>query len=106
MFARTVTMNLKADSSAEFTRTLENQIIPVLRKRKGFRDEITLLGPRRTEAVAISFWDQIENADAYAREVYPEVLKTLAKIVEGTPKVESYEVSNSTFHEIAARTAA
>ena len=106
MFARTVTMNLKADSSAEFTRTLENQIIPLLRKQKGFQDEITLLGPRRTEAVAISFWDQIENADAYAREVYPEVLKTLAKIVEGTPKVESYEVSNSTFHEIAARTAA
>jgi hypothetical protein len=106
MFARTVTMNLKADSSAEFTRTLENQIIPLLRKQKGFQDEITLLGPRRTEAVAISFWDQIENADAYAREVYPEVLKTLAKIVEGTPKVESYEVSNSTFHKIAARTAA
>jgi hypothetical protein len=106
MFARTVTMNLKADSSAEFTRTLENQIIPLLRKQKGFQDGITLLGPRRTEAVAISFWDQIENADAYAREVYPEVLRTLAKIVEGTPKVESYEVSNSTFHKIAARTAA
>jgi hypothetical protein len=106
MFARTVTINLKADSSAEFTRTLESQIIPLLRKQKGFQDEIALLVPRRTEAVAISFWDQIENADAYAREVYPEVLKTLAKIVEGTPKVESYEVSNSTFHEIAARTAA
>jgi len=99
-------MNLKADSSAEFTRTLENQIIPLLRKQKGFQDEITLLVPHGTEAVAISFWDQIENAEAYAREVYPEVLKTLAKIVEGTPKVESYEVSNSTFHEIAARTAA
>ena len=106
MLARTVTMNLKADSSAEFTRTLENQIIPLLRKQKGFQDEITLLVPRKTEAVAISFWDKTENADAYAREVYPEVLKALAKIVEGTPKVETYEVSNSTFHKIADRTAA
>jgi len=24
-------------------------------------------------------------------------------VVEGTPQVESYEVSNSTFHKIAAR---
>jgi hypothetical protein len=106
MFARTVTMNLKANSSTEFTRTLEDQVIPLLRKQKGFQDEITLLVPRKTEAVAISFWDKTENADAYAREVYPGVLKALAKIVEGTPKVETYEVSNSTFHKIAARTAA
>jgi len=78
----------------------------LLRKQKGFQDEITLLVPRKTEAVAISFWDKTENADAYAREVYPEVLKALAKIVEVTPKVETYEVSNSTFHKIADRTAA
>src|SRR5207245_9541021 len=97
MFARTVTINLKADSSAEFTRTLESQIIPLLRNQKGFRDELTLLVPRGTEAVAISFWDHLENADAYAREVYPEVLKVLSKLVEGTTKVESYEVTNSTF---------
>src|SRR5207247_8156774 len=106
MFARTVTINLKANSSAEFTRTLENQIIPLLRKQKGFQDEVTLLALRGTEAVAISFWDRIENAEAYAREVYPEVLKALAKLVEGTPKVESHEVSNSTFHKIAAHAAA
>ena len=106
MFARTVTINLKANSYAEFTRTLENQIIPLLRKQKGFQDEVTLLALRGTEAVAISFWDQMENAEAYAREVYPEVLKALAKLVEGTPKVESHEVSNSTFHKIAAHAAA
>ena len=105
MFARTITVDLKANSSAEFTRTLESQIIPLLRKQKGFQDEVTLLAPRGTEAVAISFWDQKENADAYAREVYPEVLKALSKIVEGTPKVESHEVSNSTFHRIAAHVA-
>src|SRR5437879_10616971 len=98
MFARTVTINLKADSSAEFTRTLESQVIPLLRKQKGFRDEVTLLAPRGTEAVAISFWDHLENADAYAREVYPEVLKALSKIVEGNPNVERYEVINLTLH--------
>ena len=32
--------------------------------------------------------------------------KALAKVVEGTPRVETREVSNSTFHKIAARVAA
>jgi len=31
------------------------------------------------------------------------VLTSLATVVEGTPKVEAYEVSNSTFHKIAAK---
>jgi hypothetical protein len=30
------------------------------------------------------------------------VLKSLDKLVEGTPKLEAFEVSNSTFHNIAA----
>ena len=48
-------------------------------------------------------WDRKENADNYSRDTYPEVLKTLPKVVEGTRKVENYEVANSTFHKIAAR---
>ena len=106
MFARTVTIHLKAASASEFTKTLENQIIPLLRKQKGFQDEITLLGPGGKQAVAISFWDLKENAEAYERGTYPQVLTALAKVVEGTPKVEIYEVSNSTAHKIAAHIAA
>jgi heme-degrading monooxygenase HmoA len=105
MFARTVSLHLKANSAAEFTKTLESQIIPLLRKQKGFRDEITLLTQGGKQAVAMSFWDTKENADAYEKGTYPEVLTALAKAVEGTPKVESYEVSNSTAHKIAARAA-
>jgi len=37
------------------------------------------------------------------KQTSPAVLKSLAKVVEGTPKVENYEVANSTFHKIAAR---
>jgi len=106
MFARHVTMRLKPNTVAEFTRTLENEVIPLLQKQKGFRDEIVLVVPGGTEAVGISFWDQKENADAYSRETYPEVQKLLAKVIEGTPRVQTYEVSNSTFHRIAARATA
>src|SRR6059058_2775416 len=106
MFARSVSLRLKPNSVAEFTRTLENEIIPLLRKQKGFQDEITLVAPGGLEAIGISLWDQKENAEAYSRTTYPEVQKALAKVVEGTPQVQTYEVSNSTFHKIAARVAA
>ncbi len=103
MFARNVTTHLKPNSVVEFTQTLENQIIPLLRKQKGFQDEITFVNSERMEAIGISLWDNKENADAYNRGTYPGVLKSLVNVVEGTPQVKSYEVSNSTFHKIAAR---
>jgi len=105
MFSRNVSMRLKPNSVAEFTKTLENEIIPLLRKQKGFQDEITFVVPGGTEAVGVSLWDQKENAEAYDRGTYPQVLNALSKVIEGTPKVQAYEVSNSTFHNIAARAA-
>ena len=103
MYARNVTMHLKADKAADFTRTLENEVLPMLRKQNGFKDEITFVAPNGTEALAISLWENRENAEAYGRDTYPAVLTSLAMVVEGTPKVESYEVSNSTFHKIASK---
>lgn len=103
MYARNVTMNLKPNSGSEFTRTLENDIVPMLRKHNGFADELTFLGSSGTKAVAISLWDTKVNADAYDRDGYAKVLKGLSKVIDGTPVVRSYEVSNSTFHEIPAR---
>jgi len=106
MFARNVSIHLKPNSVAEFTRTLDQEIIPLLRRQKGFQDEITFVTANGTEAVGISLWDQKENADAYNRGSYPEAQKALAKVVEGTPQVQTYEVTNSTFHKIAARVVA
>jgi len=102
MYARNVSMHLKANTAGEFTQTLEKDVLPLLRKQNGFKDEISFVASDRSEAVAISLWDRKENADAYSRDVYPQVLKSLTKVLEGTPKVESYEVSNSTFHKIAS----
>jgi len=106
MFARRVTLNLKPNSAAEFTQRLEKEVIPMLRKQKGFQDEITFVVPAGTEAFGVSLWDNKESADAYSRGSYAEVTKMLEKLVDGTPRVETYEVSNSTFHKIGAAVAA
>jgi len=106
MFARIISIRLKPNFVAEFTQLIEKETLPLLRKQKGFQDEMTFVAPGGTEAVGISLWDQKENADVYSRDAYPGVLKALGKVVEGTPQVRTYEVGNSTFHKIAAQAAA
>jgi hypothetical protein len=102
MYARNVSMNLKPNTAREFTQTFEKDILPILRKQNGFKDEITFVGTEGKDVVAISLWDRKESAEQYGRDTYPQVLKGLAKVVDGTPKVHAYEVSNSTWHKIAA----
>ena len=106
MYARRVSMKLKPNSTVEFTQRLEKDVIPMLRKQSGFRDEITFVAPGGTEAFGVSLWDTKQNADTYDRGHYAEVTKILAKVTDGTPRVETYEVANSTFHKIAAAAAA
>ena len=102
MYSRNVSFKLKAKSTAEFTRILEGEVIPLLRRQRGFEDEISFVAPERNEAVAISLWDKKDDAETYHQKTYPEVLKALSKVIEGTPKVEIFEVGNSTSHQIAA----
>jgi heme-degrading monooxygenase HmoA len=102
MFARTVSLQLKPNTAAEMTQRLDNEVIPMLRKQKGFHDAITLLGTGGTKVCSISLWDDKQSAETYNRETYPEVLKILGRVTEGTPQVETYEVTNSTLHAVAA----
>jgi hypothetical protein len=101
MFARNVAIHLKSNMLSDYTRTFEKDVLPLLRKQKGFKDEITFSSPGGPDVTAISLWDNKENAEAYNTNAYPEVLKTLARIIDGTPKVQTGEVVNSTFHKIA-----
>jgi hypothetical protein len=100
MYARHVSFNLKAKPE-EFTQTFEKDILPLLQKQNGFTDEIAFVSPEGKNAIAISLWERKENADAYSRETYPQVLKSLAKVAEGTPEVRGYEVAVSTLHKTA-----
>ena len=78
----------------------------MMRSLKGFQDKIVLVTSGGLEAISLSLWDLKEDAEAYGRGTYREVVKALAKVVEGASRVETREVSNSTFHKIAARVAA
>lgn len=105
MFTRHVIMQLKPGSAAEFTRTVEKTVLPMMRKQNGFRDEITFISVDDSEAIANSFWETKADAELYEQVCYPQVLKALSKVVEGTPRVGAAVVSNSTLHQIAAQAA-
>ena len=105
MFTRHVIMQLKANSASEFTSTMEKDVLPMLRKQKGFRDEITFISTDDSEAIANSFWDTKEDAEAYNLAGYPQVLEALSPVLEGTPRVGTAVVANSTFHKIPAQSA-
>lgn len=100
MFARRVHMRLKNNCVAELTQKFDKEVIPMLRNLKGFQDEITFVTQSGTEAFAISLWDRAENAEVYNRTIYPAIVKIVSSYIDGTPQVETFDVTNSTFHKI------
>jgi hypothetical protein len=89
----------------DFTHTFENQILPLLcRSRWASRKNspCALCNPGSPEAVSISLWEHKSNADDYDTRAHPEVLKTLAKTIDGTPRVQAFETVISPFHNVPA----
>src|ERR1700756_1595426 len=101
MFARKVSVHLKSNMLSDYTRTFENEILPLPRKQKGFKDEITLSNPGSLDVIAISLWESKANAEAYNTNTYPEVLRKFARMIDGTPKGQTLEAVTSPFHSVA-----
>lgn len=102
MYARLVKGQIKPDKFELATQMLEKDVIPILKKQKGFRDELSFFNPQLKEGWAISFWDNKEDMTRYERDVYPEVREKMSKTFEGLPEVQNFEVANSTWYHIHA----
>jgi hypothetical protein len=101
MFARHVMLQLKPNVVKEFPVVFEKEILPLLRRHKGFLDELLLVEPEKKEVVAISLWETKEYAETYKRELYPRIETIVARFIEGIPVVKNFEAEYSTFHKIA-----
>jgi heme-degrading monooxygenase HmoA len=94
MFVRNVAIQLKPNTSTEFSKIFDAEVLPLLRKQSGFQNEITYAD--NTYLNAVSIWDTKQSADTYEKNSYPQVMKLVEKFVDGTPKVRSGEVLSST----------
>ena len=101
MFARNVSFHLKSNMLSDYSRSFDKDILPLLRKQNGFKDEITFSGPGGIDVTAISLWDTKTSADTYNTNSYPQVLRTFERMIDGTPKVQTFEAVTSTFHKLA-----
>ncbi len=101
MFARNTTYSIKPNMDREIAVKFEKEVLPILRKANGFKDQITL-SRDKNEIVGISMWDSKAQLDAYTKDTDPQVVKLLEPCFHGTPDVRIYEVSNSTSHKVHA----
>ena len=101
MFARNTTYNVNANMDREIAVKFEMEVLPLLRKATGFKDQLTL-SRNKNEIIGISMWDSKEQLDAYVKDTDPQVVKLLQPCFHGTPDVRIYEVSGSTSHKVVA----
>jgi len=92
-FARNIRFELKKGKEKEFNTVFEKEILPILRKQNGFQQQVTLSSP--TSVVGVSLWDDRKSAETYHNDTYPQVLSKLTEVIQGTPKVETYEGASS-----------
>lgn len=102
MYARLVKGQMRPGKYEPATRMLEKEVIPLLQKQQGFRDELAIFNEDIDEGFAISFWDNKADLDNYTRDVYPKVRNKMAEFFEDQPLARNFEVANSTWYHIHA----
>lgn len=102
MFVRQVSAHFKPGKFDLLNRRLEDEVIPLLKKQKGFRDELSFFDKDKDEAFAMSFWDTRQDAEKYHRDIYPKISKKMEEALVETPLIRSFEVGNSTWYDIHA----
>ena len=92
-FARNVHFTVKTGKVDEFNRLVNTEILPLLKKEKGFCQDLTLFDRNsgRNTGMSVSMWDDRACAETYNTKTYPEVLKRLSPVLEGTPRVDTYD---------------
>jgi heme-degrading monooxygenase HmoA len=99
VFARNVSLRLKANYSVQFAQLFQTEVVSVLRQQPGFRHAIVLGYEGEMQVTAISLWDTKVAADAYNTSGFPSVLKILEPVLDEEPKVRIANVITSTLIE-------
>ena len=107
MFTRVVEINAKSGKASELAKTIQEKVLPMLKKQKGFIDETVLVSDTEpNRIIGLSFWNSKDDAERYHQEVYPKVNEVLSPLLEQTPVIRTFNVHTSGTHKIAAGKAA
>jgi heme-degrading monooxygenase HmoA len=107
MYTRLVEITSKSGKARELCNTIEDKVLPILNKQKGFVDETVLVSDAEPNRIlGLSFWDNKEDAERYNREQYPQVHEIMKHLLDTEPVIRTFDVESSTTHRITARKAA
>jgi len=107
MFTRVVELTTKSGKSKELANTIDEKIVPILKRQRGFVDETVLVSdgdPNRI--LSVSFWNSKEDAEQYHLDQYKKITDSVQHLLQGEPEVRTFDVHTSTTHKIAAGKAA
>ena len=106
MFARNVALRLRLNTLNQFRRIFDAEIIPLLHKQPGFKDVVTFAMTGGADITVISLWETKEDAEVYSTAGYPEIMKMLEPLLDGSPKVRVADIVSSTLHKVSDHMAA
>ncbi|MGB7731777.1 MAG: antibiotic biosynthesis monooxygenase [Candidatus Acidiferrum sp.] len=90
MYARKVSLSLKLESAAQFLQKVEHEVIPLLRKQKGFLDQLIVFPNSGKTVYVYSFWQNSEDAEKHDCTTLPALTKLLSGIIEGALHVHNF----------------
>ena len=107
MYTRVVELTTKSGKARELCNTIDDKILPILKKQVGFVDESVMISDTEPNRVlALSFWNTREDAQRYEREQFDTVQKIVQDLLETAPLVRTFDIHTSTAHKVAAERAA
>ncbi len=84
MFTRIVELTTKPGKNEQLSATINDKILSILKKQKGFVDEMVLISDKEdNRVVGLSFWNTREDAEQYHRTEYPKVQETRDSYIRG-----------------------
>jgi heme-degrading monooxygenase HmoA len=107
MFTRIVELTTKPGKNKQLSDTINDKVLPILKKQKGFVDETVLVSDKEDNRVlSLSFWNTKEDAEQYHRAEYQKVHEMVRQLLDAEPMIRTFDVHTSTTHKIAAGKAA
>ena len=107
MFTRIVELTTKPGKNKQLSDTINDKVLPILKKQQGFVDETVLVSDKEDNRVlSLSFWNRREDAEEYHRAEYQKVHDLVRHLLEAEPMIRTFDVHTSTTHRIAAGKAA
>ena len=107
MFTRVVELTSKPGKSKVLASTINEKVLPILKKQRGFLDEAVFVSDTKADQVlGLSFWNTKEDAEQYRQEQFPKIHESVKHLLDAEPTVRTFEVHTSTIHRIAAGKAA